>query len=106
MRIGFLYLIAGFGGSLMSSLFIQTGISVGASGALFGLLGSMLSELITNWTIYANKARKIALIFHSSESVTCTLSYSFSFLCAVSRAVNSSCGYHNKSSNGNPAARG
>ncbi|KAL3623060.1 Retinoblastoma-like protein 1 [Castilleja foliolosa] len=30
-------------------------ISVGASGALFGLLGGMLSELITNWTIYANK---------------------------------------------------
>ncbi|XVE79570.1 hypothetical protein DITRI_Ditri14bG0069400 [Diplodiscus trichospermus] len=57
VRIGLLYLIAGFGGSLMSSLFIQTGISVGASGALFGLLGSMLSELVTNWTIYANKAR-------------------------------------------------
>ncbi|XWS74130.1 hypothetical protein CRYUN_Cryun02cG0189000 [Craigia yunnanensis] len=55
VRIGLLYLIAGFGGSLMSSLFIQSGISVGASGALFGLLGSMLSELITNWTIYANK---------------------------------------------------
>ncbi|XVF05505.1 hypothetical protein REPUB_Repub05bG0178000 [Reevesia pubescens] len=55
VRIGLLYLIAGFGGSLMSALFIQTGISVGASGALFGLLGSMLSEHITNWTIYANK---------------------------------------------------
>ncbi|XP_022753827.1 RHOMBOID-like protein 1 [Durio zibethinus] len=55
VRIGLLYLIAGFGGSLMSSLFIQTGTSVGASGALFGLLGSMLSELITNWTIYENK---------------------------------------------------
>ncbi|GMI97113.1 RHOMBOID-like 1 [Hibiscus trionum] len=57
VRIGLLYLISGFGGSLMSSLFIRSGIhiSVGASGALFGLLGSMLSELITNWTIYANK---------------------------------------------------
>ena len=39
----------------MSALFIQDNISVGASGALFGLLGAMLSELITNWTIYANK---------------------------------------------------
>ncbi|ERN07902.1 hypothetical protein AMTR_s00012p00233600 [Amborella trichopoda] len=40
---------------MLSALFIQSNISVGASGALFGLLGAMLSELITNWTIYANK---------------------------------------------------
>ena len=32
-------------------------VSVGASGALFGLLGAMLSELITNWTIYENKVK-------------------------------------------------
>ncbi|KAG2371312.1 RHOMBOID-like protein [Vigna angularis] len=53
--IGFLYVISGFGGSLLSALFIPEGISVGASGALFGLLGGMLSELLINWTIYANK---------------------------------------------------
>lgn len=56
VRIGILYLLSGFGGSVLSSLFIQNSISVGASGALFGLLGAMLSELITNWTIYTNKA--------------------------------------------------
>ncbi|CAI0539790.1 unnamed protein product [Linum tenue] len=55
IRIGLVYLLSGFGGSLMSALFLEFGISVGASGALFGLLGAMLSELITNWTIYANK---------------------------------------------------
>ncbi|GKV05850.1 hypothetical protein SLEP1_g17808 [Rubroshorea leprosula] len=55
VKIGLIYVISGFGGSLLSALFIQSNISVGASGALFGLLGSMLSELITNWTIYANK---------------------------------------------------
>ncbi|KHN30165.1 RHOMBOID-like protein 1 [Glycine soja] len=55
VRIGFLYVISGFGGSLLSALFIREGISVGASGALFGLLGGMLSELLINWTIYANK---------------------------------------------------
>ncbi|GER28600.1 RHOMBOID-like 1 [Striga asiatica] len=31
LRIGFLYLLSGFGGSLMSALFIQSNISVGAS---------------------------------------------------------------------------
>ncbi|KAM6585925.1 hypothetical protein CsatB_012927 [Cannabis sativa] len=59
LRIGILYVLSGFGGSLLSSLNLDPSerptISVGASGALFGLLGAMLSELLTNWTIYANK---------------------------------------------------
>lgn len=54
-RIGIIYLLSGFSGSVLSSLFIRENISVGASGALFGLLGAMLSELITNWTLYTNK---------------------------------------------------
>lgn len=56
VRIGIIYLLSGLGGSILSSLFIRNNISVGASGALFGLLGAMLSELLTNWTIYTNKA--------------------------------------------------
>ncbi|XVF09822.1 hypothetical protein REPUB_Repub07fG0129600 [Reevesia pubescens] len=59
VRIGILYLLSGFGGSVLSSLFIGNNISVGASGALFGLLGAMLSELITNWNIYTNKAAAV-----------------------------------------------
>ncbi|XP_009622184.1 RHOMBOID-like protein 2 [Nicotiana tomentosiformis] len=55
VRIGPLYVLAGVGGSLLSALFVRKKISVGASGALFGLLGAMLSELITNWTLYENK---------------------------------------------------
>ncbi|PHU06855.1 hypothetical protein BC332_23344 [Capsicum chinense] len=62
VRIGLLYIIAGLGGSLFSALFIKSNISVGASGALFGLLGSMLSELIINWTIYANKIAVLATL--------------------------------------------
>ncbi|WJX70027.1 RHOMBOID-like protein 5 [Trifolium repens] len=60
LKIGILYLLSGFGGSLLSILHLRDAvvpntISVGASGALFGLLGAMLSELLTNWTIYLNK---------------------------------------------------
>ncbi|KAJ0605180.1 putative peptidase S54, rhomboid, Rhomboid-like superfamily [Helianthus annuus] len=55
-RVGVIYMLSGIGGSILSTLFIKNNISVGASGALFGLLGAMLSELLTNWTIYANKA--------------------------------------------------
>lgn len=54
-RVGAIYMLSGIGGSILSTLFIKHNISVGASGALFGLLGAMLSELLTNWTIYANK---------------------------------------------------
>ncbi|XP_044477285.1 RHOMBOID-like protein 1 isoform X2 [Mangifera indica] len=64
VRIGLLYVISGFGGGIISALFLRQSISVGASGALFGLLGAMLSELIANWTIYANKfAAMLTLIF-------------------------------------------
>ncbi|KAK8963205.1 hypothetical protein KSP40_PGU019361 [Platanthera guangdongensis] len=56
VRIGLIYLLSGFGGTIMSSLFIRNSTSVGASGALFGLLGAMLSELIANWAIYTSKA--------------------------------------------------
>ncbi|KAL5166313.1 RHOMBOID-like protein 1 [Glycine soja] len=53
--IGLLFVISGFGGSLLSALFIGEKVSVGASGALFGLLGGMLSELLTNWSLYEKK---------------------------------------------------
>ncbi|XP_042399775.1 RHOMBOID-like protein 3 isoform X1 [Zingiber officinale] len=55
VRIGAIYILSGFGGAVLSALLLRNSISVGASGALFGLLGSMLSELITNWTIYSNR---------------------------------------------------
>ncbi|XP_047048878.1 RHOMBOID-like protein 2 [Lolium rigidum] len=63
VRIGAIYLVSGFGGSVLSALFLRNNnISVGASGALFGLLGSMLSELLMNWTIYSNKVAAIVTL--------------------------------------------
>ncbi|KAF8032971.1 hypothetical protein BT93_D1761 [Corymbia citriodora subsp. variegata] len=62
VRVATIYLLSGFGGSILSSLFIQNRISVGASGALFGLVGAMVSELITNWTIYSNKAAALFML--------------------------------------------
>ncbi|KAL9231040.1 hypothetical protein vseg_006311 [Gypsophila vaccaria] len=56
VRVGVLYLGSGIGGAILSALFLQRNVSVGASGALFGLLGAMLADLITNWTTYPNKA--------------------------------------------------
>ncbi|KAG6474531.1 RHOMBOID-like protein 3 [Zingiber officinale] len=55
VRIGIIYLLSGLGGAVLSALLLRNGISVGASGALFGLFGAMVSELIINWTIYSNR---------------------------------------------------
>ncbi|WCJ26187.1 RHOMBOID-like 2 [Euphorbia peplus] len=62
VRVGIIYLISGFGGSIMSTIFIHQNISVGASGALFGLLGAMLAELLTNWSIYSNKVAALVTL--------------------------------------------
>ncbi|MBA0563871.1 hypothetical protein Golob_008833 [Gossypium lobatum] len=56
VRVGVIYLLSGFGGGILSSLFMQHTTTVGASGALFGLIGAMCSEFLTNWTIYTYKA--------------------------------------------------
>jgi membrane associated rhomboid family serine protease len=61
-RIGLIYLLSGFGGSLLSALFVENQISVGASGALFGLLGATLSELLTNWSRYENKCAPLVTL--------------------------------------------
>ncbi|KAK9906220.1 hypothetical protein M0R45_002720 [Rubus argutus] len=66
IRIGLLYVLSGLAGSLSSTIHLRQStkpiISVGASGALFGLLGAMLSELLTNWTIYTNKCTALLIL--------------------------------------------
>lgn len=41
-----LFLLAGYGGNLVSSVFTPTYASVGASGAVFGLIGALLALLL------------------------------------------------------------
>ncbi|CAH2065359.1 unnamed protein product [Thlaspi arvense] len=74
VRIGLLYLISGFGGSILSALFLGSNISVGASGAVFGLLGGMFSEIFINWTIYSNKVvTTLLLIVAVNLGLGCSL---------------------------------
>ncbi|XP_031372084.1 RHOMBOID-like protein 8 isoform X1 [Punica granatum] len=58
LRIGMIYVLSGFAGSLFAALFAQGSPQVGASGALFGLLGAMLSGLIWNWKLYTDKVNQ------------------------------------------------
>lgn len=49
-RLATLYLVAGIGGNLLSAIQSPHSISVGASGALFGLLGGQVAYLFFNWS--------------------------------------------------------
>ncbi|KAK7311590.1 hypothetical protein RJT34_09835 [Clitoria ternatea] len=60
LRIGIIYTLSAFVGALVASLFLQDTPVVGSSGALYGLLGTLLSDLIWNWKFHSNKFSAIA----------------------------------------------
>lgn len=63
VRVAIIYIISGFGGNVICSLFIRrSSISVGASGAVFGLLGAMASQVFTNWPLNSKKVKAISLL--------------------------------------------
>ncbi|WJX32620.1 hypothetical protein P8452_20922 [Trifolium repens] len=64
LRIGIIYILSAFVGSLVASLFLQNIPAVGSSGALYGLLGTLLAELVWHWKFHNNKISEIAsLVF-------------------------------------------
>ncbi|KAB1205425.1 Rhomboid-like protease 4 [Morella rubra] len=66
LRIGLVYIFSACVGTLVAALFVQNNPAVSSSGALYGLLGAMLSVLIRNWKIYSNKIAALALLFFVS----------------------------------------
>ncbi|KAF9603584.1 hypothetical protein IFM89_037083 [Coptis chinensis] len=62
-RIGLVYILSAFVGSLTAALFIKNNPAVTSSGALFGLLGAMLSALIRNWKVYSDKPSALVTLF-------------------------------------------
>jgi membrane associated rhomboid family serine protease len=64
-KILFIYMISGVMGNVISSIFLPTNITVGASGAVFGLFGAMWGDFIQNCGLYkgARCAQLISLLF-------------------------------------------
>ena len=52
LRIGILYIVSGFGGILFSCVCSRGEMSVGASTAIFGLVGGFLALVIVNWKAF------------------------------------------------------
>ncbi|XP_074335464.1 inactive RHOMBOID-like protein 8 [Apium graveolens] len=63
LRIGVIYILSAITGSLVAALFLQDTPTVTSSGALFGLLGTMLSALIQNWKIYSRKSEAFGIFY-------------------------------------------
>ncbi|RYR74119.1 hypothetical protein Ahy_A02g008742 [Arachis hypogaea] len=78
LQIGVIYAMSAFLGALMASLFLQHTPAVASSGALYGLLGTLLSELIWNWELQIKRVSAfclcICLQFHP-----CFLPYVLNF---------------------------
>jgi len=68
------YVLTGIGASYFSCLMSQNSISVGASGALFGLIGADISYLIMNWRYLPNTEK-----FQELCIVICILIINFLF---------------------------
>jgi len=59
-KIGFIYLVSGIFSTLVSAIFLPSQVMVGASGAIFGLLGALWADIFQNWGV---KKCKFATFF-------------------------------------------
>ncbi|XP_024402194.2 RHOMBOID-like protein 6, mitochondrial isoform X1 [Physcomitrium patens] len=59
VKVGVVYILSGFLGSVISALMVHGRVSVGASGAFMGLLGATLSSIIVNWKSYRHRSRAL-----------------------------------------------
>lgn len=68
VRFVIIYFVSGVGGFLLSANFAGTGMaSVGASGAIFGIIGIDLLDLLYNWDTYKHPMRN--LLLHIAEII-------------------------------------
>ncbi|XP_015887633.3 RHOMBOID-like protein 8 [Ziziphus jujuba] len=75
LRVGIIYVLSAFAGTLVAALFVEKTPEVGSSGALYGLLGAMLSGLIRYWRMYTNKFAALATLFF-----VCIINFSLGLL--------------------------
>lgn len=52
VRVGSIYICSGIYGAIASATFAPDTLSVGASGAIFGLIGACVGDILLNWDMY------------------------------------------------------
>jgi len=64
------YVVSGFGGSVLSALLIRNQVFAGASGAVMGLIGASIADMILNWDVTGRRVLKfVDLILFALISV-------------------------------------
>ncbi|XP_021654923.1 RHOMBOID-like protein 8 [Hevea brasiliensis] len=63
LRVGVVYFLSAFFGTLVTALFVRDSPIVSSSSAQLGLLGATLSALVRNWKIYTNKLAAVLILF-------------------------------------------
>ena len=71
-----LYLLSGLMGNIVSSIFLPTSVTVGASGAVFGLFGAMWGDFCQNYNLYKGGRSPPAIGRPAMQAPFCTLSHS------------------------------
>lgn len=74
IRTGFIYLISGLGGNLVSAIFLPNLPEVGASSSLFGLVAVYFVDLIVHWDLHV-KARRNMIIMISTTIISFALGF-------------------------------
>jgi membrane associated rhomboid family serine protease len=63
LRVGFIYIMSGLGGTVMSCVFLPDAIDLGCLSCLIGLLAALLAELFLNWL--SNDIERPCIVFLS-----------------------------------------
>nr|CAG4716657.1 unnamed protein product [Naegleria fowleri] len=62
MYVGFIYFMSALGGNLLSALFLPQITTIGASSALFGILGAIYADLWMNWRFMPQPKKDFVLL--------------------------------------------
>eukprot|EP00730_Choanoeca_flexa_P001774 TRINITY_DN10777_c0_g1_i4.p1 TRINITY_DN10777_c0_g1~~TRINITY_DN10777_c0_g1_i4.p1 ORF type:complete len:642 (+),score=70.98 TRINITY_DN10777_c0_g1_i4:133-2058(+) len=58
-RFGLIFFISGIGGFCVTALFARFAVTMGASGACFGVMGAVLVELVQKWRLLNNPKQQL-----------------------------------------------
>jgi membrane associated rhomboid family serine protease len=84
-----LFVLSGIGGTIMSALFAPKFISVGASGAIFGLIGACIGDIIMHWSLLFGRTinGRVGCVRYLSVLLMLILEIGINFMIGLTPAI-------------------